>query len=858
MALSPMMQQYMQIKEENPDCLLMFRLGDFYELFFEDAKTVSRELELVLTARDSGDGQRAPMCGVPYHAVEGYLTKLISRGYRVAICEQLEDPATTKGLVKRGVVRVLSPGTVTEGGFLKDGQNNYLAAVCAGDTGYGVAFADVSTGEIFATEAVGAEKEALLSAECAAFTPAEAVVSDACPESARSLLKERLGALLSSIDSGAAEAAVRDSDYLRLSGDGGVGFETDLAERAAATLVAYIKQTQKTDISYLKPIRFYKTDAFMGLDVFTRRNLELCQTLRGGEKKGSLLWAIDKTHTGMGARLLKQWLDKPLISSRVINARLDGVEELKDAGIERKELIALLKNVVDMERITTRLVYGTVGARDLKALENTVKQLPAIKERLAFMKSAALSGLYGAIDILSDIGDSIAATIDDDPPISVREGGIIKKGANAAVDELRTMMSDGKAWISRIEAEEKQQTGIRTLKVGYNKVFGYYIEVSKSFCDSVPDRYIRRQTLANCERFVTPELKDMESRVIGAKDKVCALEYELFCALRSFILENSRRIQKTAAAVAELDVFCALAEVAVQGNYVRPEVDDSGVIDIKDGRHPVVEKYTGDAYFVPNDCLLDGGRARLSLITGPNMAGKSTYMRQVALAVIMAQIGSFVPAKSARIGVVDKVFTRVGASDDLATGSSTFMIEMTELASILKNATSRSLIIYDEIGRGTSTYDGMSIARAALEYTVKSIGAKTLFATHYHELTALEGEIDGVVNYNVAAKKRGDSVVFLRKIVRGATDDSYGIEVAKLAGVPDKVVSRARQVLRSLESEGKPAVNKPANKEDTGELSFSYYAEKEIADRLRALDINTLTPIEAMGILYELKKKADL
>lgn len=859
MALSPMMQQYMQIKEENPDCLLMFRLGDFYELFFEDAKTVSRELELVLTARDSGDGQRAPMCGVPYHAVESYLTKLISRGYRVAICEQLEDPATTKGLVKRGVVRVLSPGTVTEGGFLKDGQNNYLAAVSLGDTGYGLAFADVSTGEIFATEAVGAEKEALLSAECAAYSPAEAVVEANCPQGLRDFFRERLGTLISCLDKDAADGALTDADFLRLAaGRDEVPLETELAESAAAILVAYIKKTQKTDIGYIKPIRFYKTDAFMGLDVFTRRNLELCQTLRGGEKKGSLLWAIDKTHTGMGARLLKQWLDKPLISSRAINARLDGVQELKEAGIERKELIGFLKNVVDMERITTRLVYGTVSARDLKALEATVKQLPFIKERLAAMKSAALSGLYAGIDLLSDIGDSIGATIAEDPPISLREGGIIKKGANSAVDELRTMMSDGKAWISKIEAEEKQQTGIRTLKVGYNKVFGYYIEVSKSFCDSVPDRYIRRQTLANCERFVTPELKEMESRVIGAKDKVCALEYELFCALRSFILENSRRIQKTAAAVAELDVFCALAETAVQGNYVRPEVDDSGIIDIKDGRHPVVEKYTGDAYFVPNDCLLDCGKARLSLITGPNMAGKSTYMRQVALAVIMAQIGSFVPAKSARIGVVDKVFTRVGASDDLATGSSTFMIEMTELASILKNATGRSLIIYDEIGRGTSTYDGMSIARAALEYTVKNIGAKTLFATHYHELTALEGEIDGVVNYNVAAKKRGDSVVFLRKIVRGATDDSYGIEVAKLAGVPDKVVNRARQVLRSLESEGKPAINQRPAAEDMGELSFSYYAEKKIADRIRALDINTLTPIEAMGILYELKKKAEM
>ncbi|MBQ3195431.1 MAG: DNA mismatch repair protein MutS [Clostridia bacterium] len=848
MALSPMMQQYKQIKAENPDCLLMFRLGDFYELFFEDAKTVSRELELVLTGRDCGDGERAPMCGVPYHAVEGYLTKLMAKGYRVAICEQLEDPATTKGLVKRGVVRILSPGTVTEGGFLKEGQNNYLAALTQSDMGFGVAFADVSTGELFATEAVGDDKKAALFAECAAFAPTEAIVESGVDDDAVSLLKERIGALISHAD-GVPEEGGQDANAAD------VGFVTDLAERAARLLIAYIKYTQKSDAGHIKPVRYYKSDAFMRLDAFTRRNLEISEAMRSGEKKGSLLWVLDKTHTGMGARLLKQWLDRPLISSRAICARLDGVEELKNAGNERKELIGLLKSVVDMERITTRLVYGTANARDLKALEATIKQLPFIKERLSLMKSSALKGLYASLDDLEDIGTSIANTIADDPPITLREGGIIKGGANGSVDELRAMMSDGKTWISHIEAEEKQKTGIRTLKVGYNKVFGYYIEVSKSFKDQVPDTYIRRQTLANCERYVTPELKDMESRVIGAKDKLAALEYELFSALREYILERKRRIQKSAAAVAETDVYCSLAEVAVQNGYVRPEVDDSGVIDIKDGRHPVVERFIGDAYFVPNDCLLDGNKNRLSLITGPNMAGKSTYMRQIALAVIMAQIGSFVPAKSARIGVVDRVFTRVGASDDLATGSSTFMIEMTELAAILKNATAASLIIYDEIGRGTSTYDGMSIARAALEYTVSHIKAKTLFATHYHELTSLEGELEGVINYNVAAKKRGDGVVFLRKIVRGATDDSYGIEVAKLAGVPDKVVNRAKQVLKSLEGT-KPAPKPVAAVEEN--LSFSSFAEQEIAAKLRAVDINTLTPIEAMGLLYELKKKAEV
>ena len=848
MGLSPMMKQYMQIKAENPDCLLMFRLGDFYELFFEDAKTASRELELVLTGRDCGEKERAPMCGVPYHAVEGYLSKLISKGYRVAICEQLEDPATVKGIVKRDVVRIVSPGTVTEGSLLKEGQNNYLAAVVEQENGYGLAFGDVSTGEIFATEAVGEEKTAALYAECAAFSPSEAVIGKGVSEETGAFLRERMGALLSRAEEEIEEGGDETAEET-------VGFVTDLPEKAARLLKLYIKQTQKTELGYIKPTKFYKSDAFMRYDAFTRRNLELCASMRNGEKKGSLLWVLDKTHTGMGARLLKQWLDRPLISSRAINARLDGVAELKSSAKERKEIISYLKGVVDMERIISRLVYGTANARDMKALEGAIKQLPFIKERLYPMQSGILKGLYNSLDLLEEIGRSIENTIVDDAPITVREGGIIKEGANSSVDELRSMMKDGTAWISRIEAEEKKKTGIRTLKVGYNKVFGYYIEVSKSFKESVPDRYIRRQTLANAERYVTPELKDMESRVIGAKDKLTALEYELFSALREYIVERTRRIQKTAAVLAETDVLCSLAEVAAQGNYVRPEVDDSDVIDIKEGRHPVVERFIGDSYFVPNDCLLDGGRNRLSLITGPNMAGKSTYMRQIALCSVMAQIGSFVPAKSARLGVVDRVFTRVGASDDLATGNSTFMVEMTELAAILKNATPKSLIIYDEIGRGTSTYDGMSIARAALEYTVSNIKAKTLFATHYHELTALEGELEGVVNYNIAAKKRGDSVVFLRKIVRGATDDSYGIEVAKLAGVPDKVVNRARQVLRSLEGT-KPTVQKTVREEEN--LSFTSFAEQEIAAKLRATDINTLTPIEAMGLIYELKKKAEM
>ncbi len=854
MAMSPMMQQYLQIKEENPDCLLMFRLGDFYELFFEDAKTASRELELVLTGRDCGDGQRAPMCGVPFHAVEGYMTKLISKGYRVAICEQLEDPSKTKGLVKRGVVRVVSPGTVTEGSFLKDGQNNFLLALSMGETGYGFAYADVSTGVIYATELMGAERDNLLRTEVFAVSPAEVVLPESIDESIKEFFGRRIGI---PVTCSGGKLDMADSDFVKLSeGANRSCHVSDLPQRAAALLVAYIKHTQKTNIGYFKPINYYKLDAFMHLDNFTRRNLELTASMRSGEKRGSLLWVLDKTNTSMGARLLKQRLDRPLLSERAINDRLDAVQELKDNPTDLKELTALLKQVMDMERISTRVVYGTANPRDLKSLENTAFALTPIKEKLAAFKCKTLRGVDAMLDPLQDIALSIAGAIANDPPVSTREGGIIVKGFSDRVDELRSLVSDGKQWIERIEAEEKEKTGIRTLKVGYNRVFGYYLEVSNSFKDAVPDRYIRRQTLTNGERYITEELKELEGKLISARDLDYALEYELFTKLCEYIIERLARIQRSCAAVAELDVYCSLATVALQNNFVRPEVDMSGIINIKDGRHPVVEKFMGDAYFVPNDCLLDTDKNRLSLITGPNMAGKSTFMRQVALISVMAQMGSFVPARSARLGIVDMVFTRVGASDDLATGTSTFMLEMTELAHILKNATKNSLIIYDEIGRGTSTYDGMSIARATLEYTAGKIGAKTLFATHYHELTSLEGTVEGVVNYNIAAKKRGEDIVFLRKIVRGATDDSYGIEVAKLAGVPAEVVSKAKRILKNLESES-PVQAVPKVVEEEENISFSSMAEAEVAAKIRALDINTLTPIEALGILYELKKKVD-
>ena len=860
MSLSPMMKQYFEIKESYPDCILMFRLGDFYEMFFDDAKTASKVLDLVLTGRDCGEEERAPMCGVPFHSVEGYITKLISNGYRVAICEQTEDPSEAKGLVKREVVRIISPGTVTEGEYLSDGKNNYICSLFDGGDGYGIAFADVSTGELFATEIIIDEpsaKESALVSEASAFSPAELIVSKGTSEGITSMFNARFGTLISPVEEsefcdgeGFFELKSQFPDIKARAAE----MESDYSFKALTALLRFVKRTQKTDTGYLKGLNFYKSDGFLRLDSFTRRNLELCESMRSGEKKGSLLWVLDKTKTSMGARLLKQWLDRPLLNCRSIERRQGAVAELKDDTVARGELTDALKQVVDIERLSTRLVYGTASPKELKSLEQTIFALPKIKALLENFKCEALSSIRERLDTLDDLGESIFNTIDENPRFSIREGGFIKKGANPSVDELRSMMTDGKDWILKIETMERERTGIPKLKIGYNKVFGYYIEVSKSYISQVPDTFIRRQTLANCERFVTPELKDLEARVIGARDRLYALEAELFEALRQHLLSNLDRLKLSGALVAELDVYVSLATVAADYGYVRPEVDLSDKLIIKDGRHPVVERFLKDSYFVPNDTELDCDNNRLALITGPNMAGKSTYMRQVALTVVMAQLGSFVPAKSARVGITDRVFTRVGASDDLATGTSTFMLEMTELAAILKNATEKSLIIYDEIGRGTSTYDGLSIAQASLEFTAKKIKAKTLFATHYHELTELEGEIKGVINYNVAAKKRGDGLVFLRKIVRGASVDSYGIEVAKLAGVPDEVLSRARQVLKQLEAQQPRPDLKNAPVEEDSSVSFEELAAISITERLKSLDLDTLTPIEAMGLLYEFKK----
>ena len=856
MALSPLMKQYLEIKQNHPDCILMCRIGDFYEMFYEDAKTASRELDLVLTGKDCGMEERAPMCGVPYHAAESYIAKLVSRGYRVAICEQTEDPATAKGLVKRDVIRIITPGTVTEGGYLDESKNNYIASVCFESGMCGAAFADISTGEIRATEIFGDDCAARLISEASAFSPSEVICSADVDRSVIEAFKTRFNSLISETDGEDFRDDNAKKVLERVYGSA-PDSENELAVRAAGALLNYIGSTQKRDLSYLKPVDFYSCDEYTSIDSASRRNLEICETMRAKQKKGSLLWAIDRTRTSAGARLLRARLEKPLMNETAIRTRLDGVKELVDDGVTREEIREILKDVADVERLLTRLVYGTANPRDLKAIERTAKLLPGLKELLASAESNCIKQIDSRIDPLTDIADAIFRTIDESPAVLLREGGFIKRGCNAAVDELRDMVSNGKEWIARIEEYEREKTGIRTLKVGYNRVFGYYIEVSKNFADQVPPEYIRRQTLANGERYVTEELKETESRVLGARDRLNALEYELFNSLRDFILKSDSRIRRTADALAELDVCASNAAVAAEQGYVCPEVDRSDVINIKNCRHPVVERFLDGGYFVPNNCELDCSSNRVMLITGPNMAGKSTYMRQIALCVILAQAGCFVPAASARIGLVDKIFTRVGASDDLASGNSTFMLEMTEVADILKNATKKSLVIYDEIGRGTSTYDGMSIARAVVEYTAKVIGAKTLFATHYHELTELEDSVDGVVNYNVAAKKRGNDVVFLRKIVRGGADDSYGIEVAHLAGVPEPVVKRAKQILAALISGEQPSggARKHREEEDDGNISFEKLGENRVVERLRQADINTLTPYEAITLLYELKKE---
>lgn len=866
--LSPMMEQYLQIKNDYPDTILFFRLGDFYEMFFDDAKIASEELDLVLTGKLCGLEERAPMCGVPFHSCEGYIAKLVSRGYKVAICEQMENPALAKGIVKREVIRVITPGTVIESSMLEDGQNNYLCSIHACENETGVCFADVSTGEFYVTAISGSDVPAKINNQLATFQPKEILLnpSAAAMDLVVRFIKARLGAFTETADdltdySDAAalvEQTLNPAELQNL-----VSQNSPASVFAVAAVIRRLQDTRKqTAIETPTAVEVYSENQYMALDMSARRNLELTRSMMTGDKKHSLLWVIDKTKTPMGKRLIRRWLENPLLSIPKITRRQNAVAEMTDAVVKRDKIRQALTGVTDMERLVTRIVYGAANARELRTLCAAIGHLPGIKFLLAGASSAFVQQIEADIDELQDIAEQIDCAIEEEPPFTLREGGLIKAGYNAELDELRSIMNDTAGLIAEIEEREKAATGIPKLKVGYNKVFGYYIEVTNSYKELVPDTYIRKQTLVNAERYITDELKKLESRIIGAKDRSTALEYELFCAVRKSVADSSERIQSTARALARLDTVCSLAEVAEKRGYVCPRVDDSGEIRITDGRHPVVEALLDGGVFVPNDTLLDKNDNRCAIITGPNMAGKSTYMRQIALIVILAQMGSFVPASSAQIGVCDAIFTRVGASDDLATGQSTFMVEMNEVATILKNATASSLIVLDEIGRGTSTFDGMSIARAVLEYVCKkrTLGAKTLFATHYHELTAMEGMLDGVKNYSIAVKKRGDDITFLRRIVRGGADESFGIEVAKLAGVPDSVVRRAKAILKELEA-NKIEIDfkaEEAVQEEPEEIQYNFASEarEELIRILQATDVNTLTPIEAMQTLNDLVQKS--
>lgn len=875
--LTPMMKQYMETKSQYQDCILFYRLGDFYEMFFEDALTASRELEITLTGKNCGQEEKAPMCGVPYHAVEGYLNRLVAKGYKVAICEQVEDPKTTKGIVKREVVRIVTPGTNLDTQALDETKNNYIMCIVYIADRYGVSVADISTGDYFVTEIPDSAK---LLDEIYRFSPSEIICNEAFYMSGVDMdgMKDRLGITIYSLESWYFDDEVcrkKLLEHFEVSSFAGLGLaDYDCGIISAGALLQYLLETQKNSLSNLTHITPYAAGKFMMIDSSTRRNLELCETLREKQKRGSLLWVLDKTKTAMGARTLRKYVEQPLIDKTEIIRRLDAVQELKEQAISREEIREYLSPVYDLERLITKIAYGSANPRDLTAFRSSLEMLPALLYILQEMKAELLKDLAVDLDPLEDLCILVKKAIREDPPIAMKEGNIINDGYNEEVDKLRRAKSDGKDWLAKLENDEREKTGIKNLKIKYNKVFGYYLEVTNSYKEMVPEYYTRKQTLANAERYITPELKELEDMILGAEDKLYALEYELYSEVRDLIASQIERIQKTAKAVAALDAFASLALVAERNNYVRPKINEKGVIDIKEGRHPVVERMIPNEMFISNDTYLDDKKHRISIITGPNMAGKSTYMRQTALIALMAQIGSFVPAKSANIGLSDRIFTRVGASDDLASGQSTFMVEMTEVANILRNATSKSLLILDEIGRGTSTFDGLSIAWAVIEYISDSrlLGAKTLFATHYHELTELEGKIDNVNNYCIAVKEKGDDIVFLRKIVKGGADKSYGIQVAKLAGVPELVIGRAKEIVEELSDEDITArVSEIASKErvvkkkpkvkkyddvDIVQMSlFDTVKDDDVLEELKNLDVGNMTPIDALNTIYRLQNK---
>ena len=861
---SPLMQQYFSIKEEHKDSILFFRVGDFYEMFFDDAILASRELEITLTGKECGQEERAPMCGVPYHAVDTYVSRLIEKGYKVAICEQLEDPKTTKGMVKRDVIRIVTPGTVIESNMLDEKKNNYIMSILKKGIYFGIAICDISTGDFFATQIAENNNFSTLLDEIAKYSPAEIVVNSFLYSSLEEInaIRKRFN---SYIDNSPDENFVPNNEELLSSYniecenkplDSLEGFE--LAAGAITSLLQYLTSTQKIKLEHINHINIYNLQKYMSLDITARRNLELLERQYDKGKKGTLLWVLDKTSTSMGGRLIRRWISEPLMDRVNINSRLEAVQDLKDNTILREELQKALKKVYDIERLVGKISYGNSNGREMNSLKASLEQIPEIKELLKQSQAPLIIALNNNLDDCHDLAKLINDAIVDDPPITIKDGGVIKEGYNSLVDEYKKASTEGKTWLLELEQREKERTGIKNLKIGFNKVFGYYLEVTKSNLGYVPDYYIRKQTLTNGERYITEELNEIESKILTAEEKLVGLEYELFLQIRDELARNIQRLQKTASVIATLDVIASLATVADDMNYVRPIVDNEGEIDIKEGRHPVIEKMIDSGSFVANDTYLNGEADRLSIITGPNMAGKSTYMRQVALITLMAQIGSFVPASYAKIGIVDKIFTRVGASDDLSMGQSTFMVEMMEVANILREATKNSLIILDEIGRGTSTYDGLSIAWAVVEHITnkEKCGAKTLFATHYHELTELENTVEGVKNYSIAVKEKGEDIIFLRKIVKGGTDESYGIHVAKLAGVPQTVVKRSNEILRSLEKKNMLTGQKKENKKQPeGQLDFYNYKLAEIAHDIDKINLNELTPIDALNTLMKMKEK---